>query len=48
MIGHSGSVGSVAFYVPDIGVYITGTVNQQTRPNVAFQTMIKIANTMQS
>jgi D-alanyl-D-alanine carboxypeptidase len=44
MIGHSGSVGSVAFYVPDIGVYITGTVNQQARPNVAFQTMIRIVN----
>ncbi|UCD06462.1 MAG: beta-lactamase family protein [candidate division WOR-3 bacterium] len=46
MIGHSGSVGSVAFYVPDIAVYITGTVNQQARPNVAFQTMIKILNTL--
>ena len=44
MIGHSGSVGSVAFYVPDGGIYITGTVNQQARPNVAFQTMIKIVN----
>ena len=44
MIGHSGSVGSVAFYVPDIGVHITGTVNQQARPNVAFQAMIKIVN----
>lgn len=44
MIGHSGSVGSVAFYVPDMGAYITGTVNQQARPNVAFQTMIKIIN----
>ncbi|MGD9379775.1 MAG: serine hydrolase domain-containing protein [candidate division WOR-3 bacterium] len=44
MIGHSGSTGSVAFYIPDKGVYITGTVNQQARPNVAFQTMIKIVN----
>ncbi len=42
MIGHSGSTGSVAFYVPDRGPYITGTVNQQARPNLAFHTMIKI------
>ena len=44
MVGHSGSTGSVAFHVPDVGIYITGTVNQQARPNVAFQTMIKIVN----
>jgi len=42
MIGHCGSTGSVAFYVPNIGLYITGTINQQARPNIAFQTMIKI------
>ena len=44
MIGQSGSTGSVAFYVPDMGIYITGTVNQQARPNIAFQTMIKIVS----
>jgi CubicO group peptidase (beta-lactamase class C family) len=44
MIGHCGSTGSVAFCVPDTSLYITGTVNQQARPNVAFQTMIKILN----
>jgi len=42
MIGHSGSTGAVAFYVPDLDVYITGTINQQARPNISFQTMIKI------
>ena len=42
MIGHCGSTGSVAFYVPDMDLYITGSINQQARPNVAFQTMIKI------
>jgi len=42
MIGHCGSTGSVAFYMPDMDVYITGTINQQAKPNVAFQTMIKI------
>jgi len=44
MVGHCGSTGSVAFYVPDLDFYITGTINQQARPNVAFQTMIKIVN----
>lgn len=44
IIGHSGSTGSVAFYVPDMDIYITGTINQQAKPNVAFQTMIKIIN----
>lgn len=43
-IGHCGSVGSVAFYIPDKEVYITGTVNQTSNPNIAFQTMIKIVN----
>ena len=44
MLGHCGSTGSVAFYVPDMDLYITGSINQQARPNIAFQTMIKIIN----
>lgn len=42
MLGHCGSTGSVAFYVPDMDLYITGTINQQAMPHIAFQTMIKI------
>jgi len=42
MVGHCGSTGSVAFYVPDREVYITGTINQQASPNVSFQTMMRI------
>lgn len=42
MIGHCGSTGSVAFYVPEARLFITGTVNQQAKPNVAFQTMIRL------
>jgi len=42
MIGHCGSIGSIAFYIPDMNLYLTGSVNQQARPNIAFQTMIKI------
>jgi D-alanyl-D-alanine carboxypeptidase len=44
MVGHCGSTGSIAFYVPEVGLYITGTINQQARPNIAFQTLIKIIN----
>lgn len=46
MIGHSGSTGAVAFHVPDLDIYISGTVNQQASPNIAFQTMIRIANAL--
>ena len=42
MIGHAGSTGAVAFYVPDLDIYITGSINQQAKPSIAFQTMIKI------
>lgn len=43
-IGHCGSVGSVAFYVPGLDVYITGTVNQSSSPATAFRAMVKIMN----
>ena len=46
MIGHCGSTGSVAFYIPDLDTYITGTTNQQANPSAAFQTMIKIVHTL--
>jgi D-alanyl-D-alanine carboxypeptidase len=45
-IGHCGSTGSVAFYVPGKKVFLTGTINQQAAPNLAFQTMIRITNTL--
>jgi len=44
MIGHGGSTGSVAFYVPERNLYITGTVNQQAAPRLAYQAMMKIIN----
>jgi CubicO group peptidase (beta-lactamase class C family) len=44
MIGHCGSTGSVAFSIPEKGLYVTGTINQQASPNIAFQTLIKIIN----
>jgi len=44
IIGHCGSVGSVAFYIPQKGVYITGTINQTSNKSLAFQTLMKIIN----
>ncbi len=46
MIGHCGSTGSVAFYVPKVDLYITGTVNQQASPGAAFQLMIRAINAL--
>lgn len=46
MVGHCGSTGAVAFYIPDMDIYITGTTNQQASPNVAFQTMIKFVHSL--
>lgn len=46
MIGHCGSTGSVAFFIPSIDLYITGTTNQQANPSAAFQTIIKIVHTL--
>lgn len=42
LIGHAGSVGSVAFYVPKRDIYFTGTVNQQAKPSAIFQIMLKV------
>jgi len=41
-IGHSGSTGTLAFYVPDKDLYITGAINQQAAPRLAFQAMVRI------
>lgn len=46
MIGHCGSTGAVAFYIPDMKLYITGTTNQQANPSAAFQTMIRLVHTL--
>jgi len=41
LIGHAGSVGSVAFYLPEKDVYFTGTVNQQAKPSAIYQIMMR-------
>ncbi len=44
LIGHCGSVGSVAFYIPEKKAYVTGTVNLAGQPQLVFQTLIKMLN----
>lgn len=42
LIGHAGSVGSIAFYVPKKDIYFTGTVNQQAKPGAIYQLMLEV------
>lgn len=46
MIGHCGSTGTVAFYIPSMDLYISGSTNQQAKPSAAFQTIIQIVHTI--
>lgn len=43
-IGHSGSTGSFAFYMPSRGLYFAGTVNQAATPGRPFRLMLQLAN----
>ncbi len=42
MIGHCGSTGTAAFYIPEKKVFITGAINQTKNPGLIFKTMIEI------
>lgn len=42
MIGHAGSSGSFAFYVPSKNMYIAGTINQVHRPQQVYFLLAKI------
>jgi CubicO group peptidase (beta-lactamase class C family) len=46
MLGHSGSTGSFAFYCPEKGVYMVGTINQIAARGKPFQLMAQIANSV--
>lgn len=43
-LGHSGLSGTVAFYVPEKNIYLTGTVNQIDNPSRSFRLMIELLN----
>lgn len=40
--GHSGLSGAFAFYCPEKEVFITGTVNQISQPQLSYQLMLKL------
>lgn len=46
LIGHSGSIGSAAFFIPQKNVYIAGTINQSASPQRTFQLMMKLAGSL--
>ncbi|MGN6530841.1 MAG: serine hydrolase domain-containing protein [Ginsengibacter sp.] len=46
MIGHCGSTGTVAFYIPEKKVFVTGAVNQTKNPGLIFKTMIQIIQSL--
>ncbi len=41
-IGHSGLSGALAYYSPIEKIYVVGTVNQVSHPDISFKTMIKL------
>ena len=42
MIGHSGASGTVLFYVPEIDLYVSGTVNQIEKRSLPYTLMTRI------
>lgn len=42
LIGHAGLSGNFAFFAPDKGIYLTGTVNQVANSGASFQLMLKV------
>ena len=44
LIGHSGSTGSFAFYMPQRDLYLAGTINQAASPGKPFRLMLQMAS----
>lgn len=42
LIGHSGLSGAFAYYCPERNLFLTGTVNQISHPDISYKLMIKI------
>jgi CubicO group peptidase (beta-lactamase class C family) len=42
MVGHSGASGAVLFYVPDLDLYISGTVNQIRKRSLSYNVMVRL------
>jgi CubicO group peptidase (beta-lactamase class C family) len=48
MVGHSGASGAVLFYVPDLDLYISGTVNQIKRRSLSYRLMTRVVMACQN
>jgi D-alanyl-D-alanine carboxypeptidase len=48
MIGHSGASGAVLFYVPDLDLYVSGTVNQVKKRSLSYGLMTRLVMACQS
>ncbi|WP_159887773.1 serine hydrolase domain-containing protein [Paenibacillus puerhi] len=46
LIGHSGLSGAFAYYCPERDLYLTGTVNQISKPSSSYKLMIRVLNTL--
>jgi CubicO group peptidase (beta-lactamase class C family) len=44
LLGHSGLSGAFAFYAPERGIYLTGTVNQIAQPGRSFRLLVRLLN----
>ena len=42
MVGHSGASGTVLFFVPELDLYVSGTVNQLKKRGLSFQLMTRL------
>lgn len=46
LIGHSGLSGAFAYYCPEKDLYLSGTVNQISKPSTSYKLMLRILNVM--
>lgn len=44
LLGHSGLSGAFSFYCPEKDMYLTGTVNQASYPDLSYKLMVKMIN----
>jgi CubicO group peptidase (beta-lactamase class C family) len=42
MVGHSGASGAVLYRIPDLDLYISGTVNQLKKRSLVYEVMTKL------
>jgi CubicO group peptidase (beta-lactamase class C family) len=42
MVGHGGASGAVLFYVPDLDLYVSGTVNQIKKRSLSYRLMTRV------